>query len=64
MLKDGPMKDIAADKLVYDLNSNRFYESDMERASSMSMDEFFLKDKETGDPIYLTRVRHCFDYVF
>jgi hypothetical protein len=55
-LNDAPAKDIAAEKLVYDTDSNRFYESDFERASSMSVDDFFLKDKQTGEPIYLTRV--------
>lgn len=46
--------DIAADKLVFDEKSNRFYESNLGGGSTTS-DEFVLKDKVTGEPIYLTR---------
>lgn len=53
-LKAEVKEDIAAEKLVYDESTNRFYESIIEQPGSV-VDEYFIIDKETGDKIYLTR---------
>ena len=49
----GPtQEDIAAEKLVYDTKSGRFFESSLD---DIAAEEFCLLDSETGQPILLTR---------
>jgi hypothetical protein len=42
------------DKLIFDLKSNRFYEAALDETKEV--DEFYLTEKGTGEPILLTRV--------
>ena len=46
-LKSDVKEDIAAEKLVYDTSTNRFYESVIE-AQPEALDEYFVTDKESG----------------